>query len=305
MQRGKKTVVRKKRKKKELHPSLVWRGIFALCLIVIICLLVSISSIVKPRNETQGNEMKYLPNSIKRQLTKTPATTTFRVPILLYHYVEYVKDTKDTIRQSLNINPYVFEKQIKTLKNDGYTFMTAGELGEVLNGTRNLPQKPVLLTFDDGHWDLETDVLPILKKYNVRATAYIVPGFIGGSDSLTKEQLINVVKSNLVEIGSHTVHHVWLKDLLSPVTSYEIGESKKMLEKEYGVHVVSFAYPYGAFDAQAVKTVKEAGFTNAVSTLPGIAQSDANQYFLYRLRPGGRTGQLFLEWLRQNIFNAY
>lgn len=290
----------------KLRPSFPSRIAFVFLLVGIICFLVTFFTIQKnsPR-DTRENQVKNLPNSIKNELTKTPATATFRVPILMYHYVEYVKDTKDTIRQSLNINPYIFEEQIKTLKNAGYTFMTAGDLGSALDGKNKLPKNPIILTFDDGHWDLETDVLPILKKYNVRATAYIVPGFIGQSDSLSHEQLKKVVKSNLVEIGAHTVHHLWLKEVFLPIAVHEIKESKTMLEATYGVKVVSFAYPYGAFDPQAIKIVKESGFTNAVSTVPGIAQSSANKYFLYRLRPGGRTGEELLSWLRQNIFRPY
>lgn len=306
MQKKKKAGARKKLRKQKLHPPLTWRVTLGVCLIGIVFLLVAVFSAQKnPLRDTRENQVKNLPNSIKQSLMQAPATATFRVPILMYHYVEYVKDAADTTRQSLNINPSIFEQQVKTLKDAGYTFMTAGALGDTLEKEETLPKKPILLTFDDGHWDLETDILPILKKYNVRATAYVVPGFIGSSDSMTKIQLKNVIKSRLVEIGAHTVHHVWIKGILAPIAMYEIKESKQMLEKTYGIKVVSFAYPYGAFDSQAIKIVKDAGFTNAVSTVPGIFQSDANRYFLYRLRPGGRTGKSLLEWLNGNAFVAF
>ncbi len=112
----------------------------------------------------------------------------------------------------MNVNPYVFEEQIKTLLAAGYTFVTAKDLGDILDGKMSLPQKPIVLTFDDGHWDLDTSVLPILKKYNIHVTAYIVPGFIGtNSDSLTPTQLQDIIKSGLVDVGAHTVHHAYLK----------------------------------------------------------------------------------------------
>ena len=261
---------------------------------------------IKPILETPKTEMVKIPSSIERKLKKeNEALVTFRVPILLYHYVEYIQDKKDTIRQTLNITPNVFEEQVKTLVNAGYTFITAKDLGEVLDGKSNLPKNPILLTFDDGHWDLDTDVLPILKKYNIKATAYIIPGFIGGSDFLSPAQLRDVIASNLVEIGAHTVHHISLKGKFLPIVSYEVSQSKYMLEKDYHLSVVSFAYPGGQFDEQAIKVVKNSKFSTALSTIPGVAQSSANRFFLYRLRPGYRIGESLLSYINQTDFNIY
>jgi peptidoglycan/xylan/chitin deacetylase (PgdA/CDA1 family) len=223
----------------------------------------------------------------------------------MYHYVEYVKDTKDKMRIALNITPDIFEKQIVTLKNDNYTFLTAKELGEILDGTMNMPEKPILLTFDDGHWDFATDVLPILKKYQVKATQYVIPGFTGGSDFMTQEQVGSIVTSGLVDVGAHTVHHMSLANKPLAVVQYEVQASKAMLEKTYNIHVVSFAYPNGSFDNQAADVVKMAGFTTGVSTVPGIIQSNANRFFLYRLRPGHRFGQDLLYWLNQSVFRPF
>ena len=225
-----------------------------------------------------------------------------RVPILMYHYVEYVKDKRDTIRQSLDINPNIFEKQIQTMQNAGDTFMTAKELGEVIDGQMTLPKNPVLLTFDDGHWDFDTVILPILKKYQVKATLYVIPGFLGGSDFLTNKQLQDVVDSGLVDIGAHTVHHVSLKAKKLSVVEREVSQSKTMLESKFKVSVVSFAYPNGSFDKQAIGVVKDAGFTTAVSTLPGIIQTNENRFSLFRLRPGNRTGKGLLSFLAKSSF---
>lgn len=259
----------------------------------------------RPVVESRKSEMKKLPLEIKKKLDEASASASFRVPILLYHYVEYVQDKNDIIRQSLNINPEIFEEQIKALISGGYTFMTAKELADVLDGKQQLPKKPILLTFDDGHWDVATDILPILEKYHVKATAYIVPGFTGDPDFMTKAQVKKVISSRLVEIGAHTVHHVSLAEKLLPVVKDEVEGSKKMLERDYRIHVYSFAYPNGAFDEQAVQIVKDAGFLTAVSTIPGIQESVNNRYFLYRIRPGRRTGEALLQHLEQNFFQAY
>ena len=215
----------------------------------------------------------------------------------MYHYVEYVKDTKDTIRQSLNINPYVFEEQIKTLKEAKYTFLTARDLGRILDGKRTLPPKPILITIDDGHWDLDTDILPILQKYNAHATAYIISGFLDNSDFLSTKQLQHVIDSGLVEIGAHTVHHAFVKNTPLKAVVYEIEESKKTLEEIFKIEVTSFAYPSGYYDLQSVQVVENTGFVTAMSTNHGTEVNQENRYYLNRLRPGGRTGEGLLTWL--------
>ncbi len=256
----------------------------------------------KPVLETSKSEVKTMPHSMKKLLKerkKISNTNPIQAPILMYHYIEYVSDKKDTIRQSLNINPNVFEEQIKTLKNAGYTFLTAGELSDIFYEKKQSPKKPLLLTFDDGHNDLEEFILPILKKYNVKATAYIITDFLDRFDFLSTQQLKNVIKSGLVEIGAHTVHHVSLSEKLPFVVKNEVEESKKFLEENFKLKIVSFAYPNGAFDEQAIQIVKKAGFKTAVSTVFGTKQSEKNRFFLYRVRPGYMTGEVLLNYLEK------
>lgn len=220
-------------------------------------------------------------------------------PILVYHYVEYVTDERDTIRKSLNILPYIFIRQIETLRNAGYTFITASELTDMLDGKIVLPQKPVLITFDDGYRDFYTDVFPILKKYNIKATAYIVSGFLDKLNYIFTEQLKEIARSGLVEIGAHTVHHYSLKGLDALTTKYEIEESKTALEKLIENSVVSFAYPDGSFDIQAMKLVREAGFKSAVTTMHGFEINHDNKYSAYRIHPGNKVDNFLLNFLEQ------
>lgn len=283
-----------------------------LLLIAIVLIYIYISrkeAMISPVVETRRSEMKRIPADVKKvleaQSKEATTSVTLRVPILMYHYVENVKDQRDTIRKSLNIPSFIFEQQVKTLVTANYTFMTAKELGEVIDGKVLLPSNPILLTFDDGHWDLDTDVLPILKKYHAKGTAYIITSFIDGSDFLSTQQLQDVINSGLIDVGAHTQHHVSLKGKLLKTDQSEIEGSKEVLEKTFHIKVVSFAYPNGAFDQQAIDTVKNAGFSTAVSTIPGIEQSKQNRFFLYRLRPGARTGEVLLKYLQQNKFRMY
>lgn len=261
------------------------------------------SSFLEPAVYTEALPELKVPSEIEkmilkqkkiRSLTQLPRV---RVPILMYHYVEYVTDEKDTTRALLNTYPHVLDAQIKTLKDAGYTFLTHRELTDVLNKITILPKKPVVLTFDDGYRDFYTDAYPILLRHNVKATQYVITGLLHDKNYMTPEQIAEVSRGGLVEIGAHTVTHPWLKNGTSEFLAYEAYESKKALETLTGQPVVSFAYPYGAFDLLTIEIVKKAGFTSAVSTIPGNMHSHDTKYFLYRIRPGISVGDEFINYL--------
>lgn len=226
-----------------------------------------------------------------------------RIPVFLYHYVEYVKD--DPGREKLTTPPRILTAQIETLREAGYAFITPDDLISDLSGKITLPEKLVILSFDDGYMDFYTDVFPILKKENVKAIAYIVPNLLNRPNYMFTFQVKEVAKSPLVEIGSHTMNHVWLKGTKKETMEYEIVQSRKTLQDMTQLPINSFAYPYGALDQQAINLVREAGYTNAVSTIPGIVQTMQNKFFLYRLRLGYRTGEELIRFLAQKDFKVW
>jgi len=224
-------------------------------------------------------------------------TSNIHVPILVYHYVEFVKDPKDSTRRSLDIIPPIFEMQLKTLKEAGYNFITASELGQYLDGKKQLPQRPVILTFDDGYQDFYTDVFPLLKKYNIAVTEYVISGFLDTPNYMTTEQVKEVAQSGLVEIGAHTVHHKNLPSLSLEEARFEIEKSREELEKIFEMNIVSFAYPYGGFNDKLAELVKKAGFTSAVTTKGGTIINQENRYTLFRIHPGIAVGESLLREL--------
>lgn len=251
----------------------------------------------KSANQHYYEKSAYLPpQSIIKKLPVI--SEKIKVPILLYHYVEYVKDSKDTIRKSLDITPNIFEKQIQTLLENSYTPIFIDELANYLLDKAKLPAKPIILTFDDGYADFYTDVLPLLEKYKVKATIYVIPGFWDKINYMSKEQIQAVASySAIVEIASHTLHHINLKYTKAELARKEIIESKTQLEQLIGKDVNNFAYPYGGFNEDTIKFVQDAGYKTAASVVAGSYQSVDNRYFLYRLRPGARTGKFLIDWL--------
>ncbi|MGE5042391.1 MAG: polysaccharide deacetylase family protein [Candidatus Levyibacteriota bacterium] len=320
MKKTQKRITRRKVPKAAKKPSLQQRFrskvylikpwkfyIFSAALLLILCLFCyRYYTTFLMDSSINGSEVKEvyqhkIPHDVQKELDRKKQNNQLsegiRVPILMYHYVEYVQDANDKTRIALNTPPFVLETQVKTLKEAGFTFMTASELAEVLERKTALPPHPVLLTFDDGYRDFYTYAYPILKKYNAKATQYVISGFLGYPNHLLPSQVQEIAKDSLVEIGAHTVHHVWLKGKSEKTAFHEVYQSKLDLEALIHKSVVSFAYPFGAFDLSAIQQVKDAGFTSSVSTIPGIIQKIDNRYFLYRIRPGGREGETLITFL--------
>ena len=110
----------------------------------------------------------------------------------------------------LAITPSDFSTQMAYLINNGYIPITPDELESGLNGEIELPEKPVLITFDDGYDDNYLNAFPILKGYGIRATIFVVPAFVGKKNYLTWEQ-IKEMSDNGISIQSHNLNHTKLE----------------------------------------------------------------------------------------------
>lgn len=218
-----------------------------------------------------------------------------KIPILSYHYIEDVP--VDTKLPNLFENTEIFEAQLKSIKNACYETVLVREIGDALTAGKPLPGKPLALTFDDGYADMYYNAFPLLKKYNMKGTMYIIVNAVGTPGYLTEGQLREMDQSGLVEIASHTLNHANLFKTSSKNAVYELSESKARLEKILERPVASFAYPYGFFTARDEGICRQAGYTTCASTYPGDMQSLGKRFSLYRLRPGYRIGTKLIDWL--------
>jgi len=217
---------------------------------------------------------------------KASVSATLKIPIIMYHYVEYVKDVEDLVKKRLDINPDLFEGHLKALKEASYKTYFVKEILDILDGKIEYSSHAAVLTFDDGYKDFYTVVFPLLKKYQMKATIYVVVNFIGRRGFMNDKEIKEVLDSGLVELGSHTLDHLYLKLTPESTARKQIFESKKILEEKFKVKVETFAYPYGAFSKKTVDLVKEAGYKAAVSVIPSMIQSKENLFYLSRVRPG-------------------
>lgn len=185
-----------------------------------------------------------------------------KIPIIMYHDITATKDV------DWDVTPEDLEKHFQALQEGGYTPITMDRMVNHLRTGSQLPEKPVLLTFDDNYVGQYKYAFPLLKKYNYPAVWSVHTRFVGTAGKKPKatwDQLREMHKSGLITVASHTVNHFNMKNLSDPEIEREVLESKKALEKELGVSIDYFTYPEGEFTERAKDKVKDVGYKAALS----------------------------------------
>ncbi|MBU3942553.1 polysaccharide deacetylase family protein, partial [Patescibacteria group bacterium] len=179
------------------------------------------------------------------------------LPILMYHHIGY-----SDVNPSFYVDPVMFESQMKYLAEKKYNPITFHELLNKLNGDGELPENPLIISFDDGWKSQYKFAFPILKKYNFRAVFFPVVNYIGAESYMTWSELKELT-SNGMEIGSHTINHPNLLNLSDSYLKYEIETSKLILEKNLKQKVEILSYPYCNYNSKVIRIVKELDYTSA------------------------------------------
>lgn len=172
----------------------------------------------------------------------------YRVPVLMYHGVS------DDMwgMTALFVSPADMEAQIKYLVDNGYTTIWFEDLVHV-----DEIEKPVILTYDDGYADNYHELFPILKKYNVKATIFVVTGTVDNNPNfLTSQQVRELSDSGLVSIQSHTVTHPYLRGRDLAVQEYELRQSWLDVAHMTGKAPNVICYPSGSFDTTTFDLAK-------------------------------------------------
>ncbi len=214
------------------------------------------------------------------------------IPILLYHSVS---DQAAPQYRRWAISPDMFAKQVAYLHASNYTPVTVTHFVTAITGSSaSLPDRPVLLTFDDGLADFYTGALPVLQRYDFPATLYVTTGFVGGTSRwlqhegegerpmLTWDQL-GAICAGDVECGAHSRSHPQLDTLALPAARDEIVHSKYILEQQLGRRVASFAYPHGYHSPAVRRIVQEAGFTSACAVKHAMSSTADDRFALARI----------------------
>jgi peptidoglycan/xylan/chitin deacetylase (PgdA/CDA1 family) len=174
-------------------------------------------------------------------------------PILLYHHVS---DDGSVLRYHVTLDD--FRTQMEALRDWGYTSITATDLANVIIKGGELPNRPVVITFDDGYVDVYKNAFPIMHEMGFVGSIYIYVDHVGENGFVNTEQ-IQALADDGWEIGNHSMSHSDLtKD--HSILDFEVQQSRLTLEQATGVKVYTFAYPYGKTDDFVIEFVSDSGY---------------------------------------------
>ena len=189
------------------------------------------------------------------------------VPVLLYHSVH---PDGGGLMQRYTMTPSLFRSHLAWIADHGFDTLTVSQYAAALRGELPLPDRPLVVTFDDGYADFLDEAMPVLAEYRIRCTLYVTTrpvgetrrGTLAGRPMLTWPELRHLVTLG-VEIGGHSHEHAQL-DLLPPATALDqVTTSKRLLEDHLDTEVRSFAYPHGYHSAATRRAVQRAGYSSA------------------------------------------
>lgn len=184
------------------------------------------------------------------------------VPVLNYHQVN------DKYKTALTMTTADFEEQMKYLHDRGYHAITQKQFIQYMRGDGALPDKPVLITFDDGYVDNYECAYPIMKKYHMTGTIFLIMDLMEKPGYLTWNQVQSMSKNGM-EFGSHTVSHKPLTSFDENRMKYELTQSKQFMEQKLGKRVTCIAYPEGKYNDLVKTQTKAAGYSLAFTVNTG------------------------------------
>jgi peptidoglycan/xylan/chitin deacetylase (PgdA/CDA1 family) len=200
------------------------------------------------------------------------------VPVIFYHKID--KPAPDSLVRGGFTPPKRFARQMAYLKQAGFDFYTTSELIAHFQEQGRFPPNGIALTFDDGWKDNYANAFPVLRKFGIKATIFIIPSCIGELSTkaaaagegprahLSREEILAMSRDG-IEFGSHSLNHRLLHELSPGEVQTEVFEAKKEIESLTQKACLTFAYPAGFFSEEAKRIVRDAGHTAAFTTSYG------------------------------------
>ena len=227
-----------------------------------------------------------------------------RLPVLMYHHVG---PQKPGTYPSLTVSPQRFERQVRWLALRGYTGIRSTDWLRWLRDGKGLPEKPVLLTFDDAYAEVAEYALPVLRRHGFSAVVFVVTELVGktnawderqgsGTHLLMTADQIRYWAAQGIEFGAHSRTHADLATLNADELVSEVVGSRDQLGTILGLPVTSFAYPFGSYN-QAVQDCARKAFDMiflADEQTPGLNFLTTDPHHLQRtmVQPGDTLADL-------------
>ncbi|MFF9865580.1 polysaccharide deacetylase family protein [Streptomyces sp. NPDC013953] len=229
------------------------------------------------------------PGSCSRSVPAAPP-----VPILMYHAVGH---RPARAAYGLSVAPEAFAAQMELLGARGFTPVTTARLGDAWRTGAALPDRPVLITFDDGYEGVHRHALPVLARYGFAATLFVSTGWLRGAyeeggapDTMLDWDQVRDLAAAGTEIGGHTHTHPQLDQLDDRRLAFETVRCREIIADELGAAPVSFAYPYGYSSRRVRHAVRAAGFAQSLAVGNTLARRAQGPYALRRVTVRRATG---------------
>jgi peptidoglycan/xylan/chitin deacetylase (PgdA/CDA1 family) len=273
----------------------------AICLAVVLPLLFAVP-VVGRWEVPQTVEPTWESHASATQVaTPTPTPVVLpdqaRVPILMYHYVSALPPNADHYRINLTVPPEQFKAQLQFLADAGYHPVALTDLYLHLTQGYPLPEKPIVLTFDDGYRDAYDVVFPLLLDYGFPGTFFVLatPAHLESPDYLTWAQMKEMSDAGM-DIQAHGRDHVDLRGRSYDFLIYQILGIREAIHHHTGRLPRFFCYPSGKRDANVISVLQSAGYWGALTTDWGNTHTRENLYEMPRMRVHGTaTLESFIE----------
>lgn len=205
------------------------------------------------------------------------------VPVLMYHYVDDKPPPAGPYADSLTVRTPDFVDELEYLATNGQHTVTLAEVYLAMAGQRELPAKPVALTFDDGGLDNYSVAFPLLKQYGFNATFFVITKRVGMEGQMDWDQLREMVDAGM-SVQSHTVSHPGLPGVSDSRLRTELVDSRAIIADAVGEPGYVLSYPAGAYDERVIEAARAAGYVMAVATDKGVKVSPVAPFEITRLR---------------------
>ncbi|MEV6762095.1 polysaccharide deacetylase family protein [Streptomyces sp. NPDC051105] len=209
------------------------------------------------------------------------------VPILMYHSVA---TAPNEATRALSVAPEAFAEQMALIGDLGLTPVSTADLAAGWRSGGPLPDRPVLITFDDGYEGVHRHALPVLAKHGFASTLFVSTGWIRGAydtggalDAMLDWDQVRELADAGCEIGGHSHTHPQLDQLADDRLCEELVRCRAILTEQLGTDPASFAYPYGYSSRRVRQAVRDVGYSQALAVENGLARRRQGPYALHRV----------------------
>ena len=211
----------------------------------------------------------------------TSSPLSIKVPVIIYHSVRpYIKG-ESKYQDLYDVTPELLEQELTFIEKNDYHTIDMRDVDAYWSGaTSSLPDKPVILTFDDGWRNQYKYAFPLLTKHHMKGVFYIFTNPIDHKKPhwMSWADVIALDHAGMEVAGHSRTHPVLAKITADTKLDYEILESKQIIESHLGHPIISFAYPFGAKNKQVERAVERAGYHVARTTYSGVWNDPDHRY---------------------------